>query len=237
MQWTDDYEKLVPFTELDWDEKLTLAFTDAKPALVSVEITTAPEHITVYLVGDSTMTDQMMEPYAAWGQMFPRFFNPPVLIANYAECGESAASFFGEKRWPKLMSEIHAGDYVLIEFGINDRGLATDRINQYFKQFIDDTLRQSAIPVLVTSQQTGKRQIGNYAEVMRQIAKEQNAPLIDLNAMSATLYPVVCVRMCCTNPFSWTAHIIAITQRVRIGQVRGAGVHRRKAALCQICRR
>lgn len=189
VQWNDNDKTLVPFTELDWDEKLTLAFTDGKPALVSVEITTAPEHVTIYLVGDSTMTDQMMDPIAAWGQMFPRFFKPPVLIANYAECGESAASFFGEKRWPKLMSEIHAGDYVLIQFGINDIRLPEPQIRQYFGQFITDTRAKGAIPVLATSQNLERSQIGTYADVMRQIAREQNAPLLDLNASSATLYP------------------------------------------------
>lgn len=186
VQWDD--EKLIPFTELDWDEKLTLAFTGEMPAVSSIRITTAPPHTTVYLVGDSTMTDQMMEPFAAWGQVFPRFFKSPVLIANYAECGESAASFFGEKRWPKIMSEIHAGDYVFVQFGINDITLDETRIRQYFGQYIKDTKDKGAIPVLVTSQNLERRQIGNYAEVMRKIAAEQSVALIDLNAMSAKLF-------------------------------------------------
>jgi lysophospholipase L1-like esterase len=185
---TWDDSKLIPFTELDWDEKLTLAFTGEKPALVSLRIATAPPHTTVYLVGDSTMTDQMMEPFAAWGQMFPRFFKEPVLIANYAECGESAASFISERRWPKLMSEIHAGDFVLVQFGINDIGLAEQRIRDLFGQYISDTKAKGATPVLVTSQNLERRQIGNYAEVMRKIAAEQNVPLIDLNAMSVKLF-------------------------------------------------
>jgi lysophospholipase L1-like esterase len=190
VQW-DDKSPLIPFTELDWDEKLTLEFSEPTAAVVSVEITSAPAHTTIYLVGDSTMTDHMMEPYAAWGQMFPRFFKSPVLIANYAECGESAASFIGERRWPKVMSEIHPGDFVLIQMGINDGGLAEDRIRQYFGQFIDDARKKGAIPVLVTSQNLERRQIGNYAEVMRKIAKEQDAPLIDLNAMSVKLYEAI----------------------------------------------
>jgi lysophospholipase L1-like esterase len=185
---TWDDSKLIPFTELDWDEKLTLAFTGEKPALVSLRITTAPPHTTVYLVGDSTMTDQMMEPFAAWGQMFPRFFKEPVLIANYAECGESAASFISERRWPKLMSEIHAGDFVLVQFGINDRGLAPDRIRQYFGTYIKDAKDKGAFPVIVTSQNLQRGALGAYQDVLREIAKEQNVPLIDLNAMSVKLY-------------------------------------------------
>ena len=41
------------------------------------------------------MTDQMMEPWAAWGQMFPRFFKEPLLVANYAVSGAMAAVLLG----------------------------------------------------------------------------------------------------------------------------------------------
>jgi lysophospholipase L1-like esterase len=94
----------------------------------------------------------MMEPWNGWGQMFTRWFKPPVLIANYAESGETAASFIGERRWPKLMSEIHAGDYVLMQFGINDRGQTAERFKGYFLQFIKDCKLHGATPILVTSQ-------------------------------------------------------------------------------------
>jgi lysophospholipase L1-like esterase len=195
IQWDD--KTLIPFKELDWDEKLTLEFSDKNPALGSVEIIDAPANpITVYLVGDSTMTDQMMEPWAAWGQMLPRFFTPPVVIANYAECGETTASFIGEHRWAKLLSEIHAGDYVLIQFGINDQRMAVDQFKQYFIQFIADTRQHGATPVLVTSQNlrrldaNGKavQTLRNFPDAMRDAAKEQNVALIDLNAMSMSLY-------------------------------------------------
>ena len=82
VQWDD--QTSVKFTELDWDEKLTLEFSGGHAALRSVEITNVKNPVTVYLIGDSTVTDQMMEPWGAWGQMLPRWFKPPVLIANYA---------------------------------------------------------------------------------------------------------------------------------------------------------
>lgn len=187
VQWAAT-EPLIPFLELNWDEKLTLAFSDAKPAVVSVEITNAPAHTTIYLVGDSTMTDMMMDPFVSWGQVFPRWFNSPVLIANYAECGESATSFIGERRWAKMMSEIDAGDYVLVQFGINDRTLAEDRIRQLFGQYISDTQAKGAFPVIVTSQNLQRGTLGAYQDVLRALAKEKNVPLIDLNGMSVSLY-------------------------------------------------
>ena len=194
VQW--DEATRIPFLELDWDEKLTLEFSGEHPSLRSIEIASAEKPVTVYLIGDSTVTDQMMEPWGAWGQMLPRWFAPPVLIANYAESGETTASFISERRWPKLLSEIHAGDYVLMQFGINDRSLPLDRFQQYFVQFIQDTRAHGATPVLVTSQnlrrldENGKAvpTLGGYPDAMREVAKQQNATLIDLNAMSAALY-------------------------------------------------
>ena len=197
VQW--DENTRIPFLELDWDEKLTLEFSGAHAALCAVEISPAGEHTTVYLIGDSTVTDQMMEPWNSWGQMLPRWFKPPVLIANYAESGETTASFIGERRWPKLLSEIHAGDYVLMQFGINDRAIPIERFKQYFVQFIQDTRQHGATPVLVTSQnlrrldENGKAvaTLGGYPDAMREVAKEQNATLIDLNAMSLKLYEAI----------------------------------------------
>jgi lysophospholipase L1-like esterase len=194
VQWDD--QTSVKFTELDWDEKLTLEFSGSQAALHSVEITNAKNPVTVYLIGDSTVTDQMMEPWGAWGQMLPRWFRMPVLIANYAESGETTASFIGERRWAKLLSEIQTGDYVLMQFGINDRRIPLEQFKKYFVQFITNTRQHGATPVLVTSQnlrkldENGKavQTLDGYPEAMRQVAKEQNVPLIDLNTMSMKFY-------------------------------------------------
>jgi len=199
VQW--DEQTLLKFTELDWDEKLTLEFSGDQASVRSVEIANAGKHTTVYLIGDSTVTDQMMEPWGAWGQMLPRWFKPPVLIANYAESGETTASFIGERRWAKLLSEIHPGDYVLMQFGIYDlhAHISLERFKEYFVRFIEDTRQHGATPVLVTSQNLRKldengravQTLDGYPEAMRQAAREQNVALIDLNAMSMTLYEAI----------------------------------------------
>ncbi|HKB92416.1 MAG TPA: rhamnogalacturonan acetylesterase, partial [Opitutaceae bacterium] len=179
-----------------WDEKLTLEFSDANPAVSSIEIVPEKTPETVYLIGDSTVTDQMMEPWAAWGQIFPRWFKPPILIANYAESGETASGFITELRWSKLLSEIHRGDYVLMQFGINDQRVPIEQFEKALQQFIADSRDHGAIPVLVTSQNLRRldeqghavQTLGEYPAAMREIAANSNVPLIDLNAMSMKLY-------------------------------------------------
>ena len=75
---------------------------------------------TIFLLGDSTVCDQPLEPYASWGQMLTRFFGLGVAIANHAESGESLRSSLGAKRLDKILSLIKPGDYLLIQYAHND---------------------------------------------------------------------------------------------------------------------
>ncbi len=190
--------------KLDWDHKLTLDVTGTRPCVSAVEATKA-DVVTVYLAGDSTVTDQDEEPWAAWGQMLPRFFKPGVAVANYAESGESAASFIREKRLQKILSVISAGDYLFIQFAHNDQKERGENIGPFttykasLKLFVAEARKRGAIPVFVTSMhrrtfgEDGKivNSLGDYPEAMRQAAKEENVPLIDLHAMSQVFYEVL----------------------------------------------
>lgn len=124
---------------LEWDNKLTIEFSNAHPCLCAMTITKA-HPVTVFIAGDSTDTDQRFEPWCSWGQMFTRFFVPRrVVVANYAEDGESANSFIWENRLKKVMSVIRPGDYLLIEFGHNDqheRGKNAGPENEYRKSIL-----------------------------------------------------------------------------------------------------
>lgn len=47
---------------LHWDVKLTLEFNGKRPAVCAIEITPLPKAVTVYLLGDSTVTDAPFDP-------------------------------------------------------------------------------------------------------------------------------------------------------------------------------
>jgi lysophospholipase L1-like esterase len=199
--------KLKPreFAYFHWDNKLTIEFNGSAPKVDAIEITPAASNIvTVFLAGNSTEVDQAEEPYTAWGQMLPSFFVPrKVVVANYAESGEALSSFIAEKRFEKELSLMKAGDYAFVQFGHNDMKQKGPGIGAFtsfkkdLKYFIAEVRKKGAIPVLVTSMQrrsfdsaTGKikETLENYPEAMRQTAKEENTPLIDLNVMSKTMY-------------------------------------------------
>ncbi len=187
---------------LNWDDKLTLEFNHDRPCVVAIEIKPVEDIITVFLAGNSTVVDQEYEPWASWGQMITCFFKPGVVIANYAESGESLKSFIGEKRLKKILSTIKEGDYLFIEFAHNDQKPGASYVEpfttykEHLKIFIREARKRGAHPVLVTSMH--RRQfdeggriintLGDYPAAMRETAEEENVPCIDLNAMSKVLY-------------------------------------------------
>lgn len=197
--------KLKPreFEYLHWDNQLTFELADVNPKICGLEITKANDSvITVFLAGNSTVVDQIQEPYAAWGQMIPRFFKAKdVVFANYAESGETIKSFAGAKRLDKVMSLMKAGDYFFIEFAHNDQKAgsgveANTTYKEFLRSYIQKTKEKGGIPVLVTSMlrrnfdDNGKiiNTLGDFPDAMRQVAKDENVALIDLNAMSKVLF-------------------------------------------------
>jgi lysophospholipase L1-like esterase len=184
-----------------WDEKLTLEFNGARPRIRAIEI--EPVSVpTVFLLGDSTVCDQPREPYASWGQMFTVFFGTRVAIANHAESGESLKSSLGAGRLDKVLDLIKKGDYLLIQYGHNDEKEKGDGVGAFttykasLKHFIAEARKKGGIPIVITPVQRrtfdkgGKitNSHGDYPEAVRQAAKEENVPLLDLNAMSGDLY-------------------------------------------------
>lgn len=187
---------------LNWDNKLTLEFNGEHPCVAAIEIKKADDLPTIFLAGNSTVTDQENEPWASWGQMFPCFLKPEIVVANYAESGETLLAFKREKRLQKLLSQMKPGDYLFMEFAHNDQkpgGNHLDAFTTYkdeLKYYISEARKKGGKPVLVTS--TNRRRfdekgqiintLEDYPEAMRQTAREENVPLIDLNAMSKKFY-------------------------------------------------
>lgn len=183
---------------LDWDNKLTLEFNGDHPSFRSISIEPVREPA-IYLAGDSTVVDQAVEPWSAWGQMLPRFFRPGIVIANHAESGETSRSFVTEQRLAKVIFLIQAGDYLFMQFAHNDQKPHAVSIEDY-KQLLTDYIQKArdkgATPVLVTSMNRrtfdadGKitNSLAGYPDAMREIATAQHVALIDLNAMSKTLF-------------------------------------------------
>ncbi|WP_340114913.1 rhamnogalacturonan acetylesterase [Maribellus mangrovi] len=187
---------------LNWDNQLTLEFGGPRPCISSLQIEEANDLPVIYLAGNSTVVDQEYEPWASWGQMFPRFLKPEIVVANYAESGETLKAFRRENRLKKILSLMKPGDYLFIEFAHNDQKPGGNHVEPFttyqdeLRYFIKSAKEKGGKTILVTStnrrnfDENGKivNTLEEYPEAMRQLAREENIPLVDLNRMSKQFY-------------------------------------------------
>jgi len=194
----------------DWDDKLTLEFSDSHPALAVLKIEKEDNAITLFITGDSTVTDQPGGSITSWGQMVTRWFKPKVVVANHAESGETLKGFLKEQRWDKVMDSVRRGDYVINEFGCNDSKKsgpqniypgqdfsetyvdADTTYKELLKRFAADVQKKGAFPIIVSP--SARRQdsqkptsLGAYADAAMAAAKEIGVPSIDLNSMGVDI--------------------------------------------------
>jgi lysophospholipase L1-like esterase len=188
---------------LTWDDRLTLEFNGAAPAVRSITVVpvTAP---TVFLLGDSTVTDQRWEDGASWGQLLTACFAPTVAVANHAESGETLKSFLTGLRLAKVLSQLKAGDWVFLQFGHNDQKKnwpqtyadAATTYPAWLRACLAEVRLRGATPVLVTSPQRRtfddrgriRNTHGDYPAAVRTVAAAEQVALIDLDRASTALY-------------------------------------------------
>lgn len=159
--------------------------------------------ITVYLIGDSTISikEKKAYPETGWGMPFATFFDSTVVVDNRAKNGRSTRTFISENRWQPIVDQLKEGDYVFIQFGHNDE--SKEKIDRYttpeeykknLARFIDETRAKKAIPVLITPVARRRFKDGiaqeshiEYSPLVRQTAKDKNVVLIDLDLKSTEL--------------------------------------------------
>jgi lysophospholipase L1-like esterase len=160
--------------------------------------------ITVYLIGDSTMSEKEVKAYpeSGWGMPFKYFFDSTVVVDNRAKNGRSTRTFISENRWQPIVDKLKEGDYVFIQFGHNDeskekteRYTTPEEYKANIVRFIEETQAKKAVPVLLTpvSRRRFKDGVAQethpvYSDVVRLTAKEKNIAFIDLDKKSIELF-------------------------------------------------
>jgi lysophospholipase L1-like esterase len=151
--------------------------------------------VRIVLTGDSTVALG-----GGWGAAFCALVTPNVECVNLARNGRSSKSYYDEGLWKNAL-ETHP-DYILIQFGHNDmpgKGplRETNPETTYaenMRRYIEQARTAGARPVIVTSLSRRTYKDGKlvldlqaYAAAAKRVAKEENVPLIDLNAESVKL--------------------------------------------------
>jgi lysophospholipase L1-like esterase len=185
--------------------QMKLAFSGVAPRINSLEITASAQIVTVFLAGDSTVTDQSAEgyPYAGWGQMLPHCFNASAAVSNHAMSGRSSKSFIDEGRLEAILQVIRPNDYLFIQFGHNDQKPDAERrtepettYKQYLKKYIDAARERGAYPVLITPvhrrnfNESGRivSTHGDYLQAIIDLGAAEDVPVIDLADKTRLLY-------------------------------------------------
>ena len=157
-------------------------------------VTAATKPIMVWIAGDSTTCDQPGSGFGGWGQMFPEHFNAPIGIANYADSGESSSSFYGSSLlWGAIKSQWTAGDWVFIQFGHNDKGVADSVVQTNLEKYVTDAQAAKVNAILVSPPaRVGSIPVGDqsslHAVSASGAAQAKGVPFVDLTALSTAFY-------------------------------------------------
>ncbi len=181
-----------------WDEKLTIEFNGPRPCLCAMEIVKDNAVPTIFVAGDSTVGDPRRGPGGNWPTQMCQFFKPEIAVCNSAEGGETSKSFVTGLRMDKVLSQMKAGDFFLIQFATNDSKAnwpqsytePATSFKAYLRVFIAETQRRGATLILVTpmERRANGDSVGPWARAMREVAEQDHVPLIDQWAMSKTMW-------------------------------------------------
>jgi len=156
-------------------------------------------------------------PLVGWGQVFQPFFQKDSLklvsnilgnakeikIDDRAKGGRSTRTFFQEGRWASVYKSLQRGDVVMMQFGHNDgsvekteRYVNIEGYKEFLRLFINQTREKGATPIVMTPVarnypwKDGKltNVHGEYPQAAKDVAKELNVKLIDLNELSMEFF-------------------------------------------------
>lgn len=195
------------------------------PAATSRAASAQPP-VTIWLAGDSTMAAPSGGAVcpAGWGSQFAQYFNSNATVKNYAVGGRSIQTWLydpnvtsrknsaGEcivspnvysSRWQAMLNSttgMKAGDYLLIQFGINDgsstcpRHVGSARYQELLRMMASAAKARGAHPIFLTPvaalRCSGSTAVGNrgFLWETNSAASASQVPVIDLHKLSYTLY-------------------------------------------------
>jgi lysophospholipase L1-like esterase len=182
--------------------------------------------LTVWIAGDSTVANGETPCPRGWGGVIGARFDERVKINNSAVGGRSVHTWLymvgqeldaatGEctlardaagapllqPRWQAMLDGMKAGDYLFIQFGINDGDPACDRhvgldaFETAYAMMADAATARGAHPVFLTpvssiscNGSTARGSRGAFVTSTLAVGERSDVPVIDLHARSVALY-------------------------------------------------
>jgi lysophospholipase L1-like esterase len=176
--------------------------------------------ITVWMSGDSTMAGDKCAG-GGWGDQFGSLFNKNVTVVNKSVAGRSIQTWLYENNvsstigangectltgttysanWSAMLTGMKTGDWLFIEFGINDgdgtcpRHVGTDLFETYLTTMAKAASDRGAQAVFLTSTSaiecngaTAQADRG-FGPQTKAAGAADNVPVIDMTVLTAALY-------------------------------------------------
>ncbi|MEO6603323.1 MAG: GDSL-type esterase/lipase family protein, partial [Polyangiaceae bacterium] len=179
------------------------------------------DKITIWLSGDSTMANGTSPCPVGWGKQFQARFNANAKVVNSAVGGTTIRSWLydvtsalgsdGEctlssptpqAHWTDMANGMKKGDYLLIQFGINDstgpscpKHVSVDTFKKLLGIMAQAAKDAGAQPVFLTavssiscSGSMAKGTRAGFATATKDAATQYGVPVIDLEQLSVALY-------------------------------------------------
>lgn len=155
-------------------------------------------------------------PVTGWGQVFQQYLvkdslhkvnklikSDSAFVDDRARGGRSTRTFFQEGRWRAVYEKLKKDDLVLMQFGHNDaaetmteRYVPIEGYKEFLRLFVSQTRSKGAVPIILTPVARnypwvdGKLQNvhGLYDQAAKDVAKELDVMLIDLNKKSMDFF-------------------------------------------------
>ena len=153
---------------------------------------------TVFIAGDSTVTDQPAEypyspasTYCGWGQMFPQLLNTGIAVENQAQSGSATKDFIAINL-TAFEDRIKKDDFLIIEFGHNDQKIeelgAFTGYAENLRYLVNLACNKGAKPIIcspinrILFQEDGTllNLLGDYRNAVKAVCEEMDVPFIDL---------------------------------------------------------
>jgi lysophospholipase L1-like esterase len=185
----------------------------------------AAANLTIWIAGDSTVANGSTPCPRGWGGRFGQLFNSGVTVINSAVGGRSVRTWLfdvqstkdstGEcvltldatgkpilqARWQAMLSGMKSGDYLFIQFGINDssptcnRHVGLDAFKLSYGMMAQAAKARGAHPIFVTplsaiacTGSTAHGTRGGYVTATKDAGVQYGVPVIDLHQLSVNLY-------------------------------------------------
>ncbi|MEV4117056.1 SGNH/GDSL hydrolase family protein [Nonomuraea sp. NPDC049695] len=195
--------------------------TGCNARVANAAATAAVATTTVWMAGDSTMANPSATCPVGWATEFDSLFHSNIVVNNLAVAGRSIQTWLYEgnvtstigsngecvlssttysSRWQQMLTDMKAGDYLFIQFGINDgsttcpRHVGTARYQALMTMMAQAALARGAHPVLLTAVAaitcSGSTAVKNRGFVSQTIAAgaATGSPVIDLQTLSVDYY-------------------------------------------------